>query len=387
MKDLKEYSTVKELMKDFEGYRSIRESSVARSPDHDIRLLEVINLLNNEAGYAPHWREAVLREAMTTTDFPYLFGEILDRQLLDSFTETPQVMPLICRKGSVKDFRTVQRFEIYGGDERLAEVSEKGEYLASARDENPYTYKVKKYGRQFDISWESIINDDLSALGDTPKRFAKAARRAEEFFLTSLYWDLNGPLDAYFSVANGGAAVAANPLTIGNLETAVEAMAAYLDRGSEPILNRPKYLMIPPALEFTARQILTSSSKMYLAGATTIAGAPDVAMPTTNVISQYGLVMLINPYIPIVATTGTIGATTWALFSDPADIPAGEFGHLVGHESPDLFMKASDQMRVGGGVAGPMDGDFATDNIFYKVRHVFGGVVLSGRAGYASDGQ
>ena len=110
-------------------------------------------------------------------------------------------------------------------------------------------------------------------------------------------------------------------------------------------------------------------------------------MPTTNVIAQYGLQLIINPWIPIIVTTGTFGQTTWALFSDPAEIAAAEFGLLAGHESPELFMKASNQARVGGGVAGPMDGDFETDNIFYKVRHVLGGVTLSGRAGYASDGQ
>ena len=228
------------------------------------------------------------------------------------------------------------------------------------------------------------MNDDLNALKDTPMRFAKAARRAEEYFLTTLFWNSSGPLDSYFSVANGGVAVVGNPLTIANLETGVEAMAAYTDQGSSPIMNRPKFLMIPPALEFTAKQILTSSFKSWHYGGDDEAFAAAGPMPTTNVIAQYGLQILINPWLPIINTTN--GGTSWALFSDPSDIPAGEFGLLRGHETPEIFMKASDQMRVGGGVAGPMDGDFATDNIFYKVRHVFGGVTLSGRAGYASDG-
>lgn len=375
--------TMKEMLEDFRGYSSIRESQ--KAPDHDQRLLEVINLLNNKPGYAAHKREFLMKEAMTTSDFPVLFGEILDRQLLAGFKDTPQVMAQVLRRATVRDFRTVQRFEISNGDQKLEQVGEKGEYLASSRDENPFTYAVKKYGRQFDISWEALINDDLGALTDTPMRFAKAARRTEEFFLTSLYWDTNGPLDAYFSVANGGAAVAANPLTIANLETAVEAMAGFLDRNGSPITNRPKFLMIPPALEMTARQILTSANKMWLStGDGDVAPAP---FPTTNVISQFGLQLLINPWIPIIADTGTVGATTWVLFSDPGEIAAGEFGLLRGHESPELFMKAADQSRVGGGLASPMDGDFATDNIFYKVRHVLGGVTLSGRAGYASDGQ
>ena len=238
------------------------------------------------------------------------------------------------------------------------------------------------------VDSESItkcINDDLAALKDTPMRFAKAARRAEEYFLTTLITDTNGPLDAVFSVARGGAAVAGNPLTIASLETGVEAMAGYTDQGSSPIMNKPKFLMIPPALEFTARQILTSANKMWLYGGDDEALYTGGPMPTKNVIAQYGLELLINPWIPIVAATATTN-TQWYLFSSPADIPAIEFGHLRGHENPELFMKSSDQVTVGGGLTNPMGGDFATDNIFYKVRHCFGGVVLSGRAGYASDG-
>jgi len=374
--------TLKEMMEGWEGYRSIRESR--REPGHDERLLEVVELLTNKERMPEHRREYLMREAMTTSDFPYLFGEVLDRQLLAGFKETPQGMAKVLRRGIVPDFRTVHRYAISGGDERLAEVGEKGEYLPSDRDEAKYYYALKKYGRQFDISWEAIINDDLGALRDTPLRFARAARRAEEYFLTSLFWNAAGPLDAYFSVANGGVAVVANPLTIANLETGVEAMAAFTDVGGSPIMNKPKYLMVPPALEFTARQILTSATKQWveLGGA----GGP-LPYPTSNVIAQYGLELLINPWLPVIVTTGTLGATTWALFSDPGDIPAGEFGLLRGHESPELFMKSSDQVTVGGGLVSPMGGDFATDNIFYKVRHCFGGVTLSGRAGYASDGQ
>lgn len=145
---------LKELMTGWEGYQSVRES--AKQADHDERLLEVINLISNKAGLPSHKRAYLLQEAMTTSDFPYLFGEVLDRQLLAGFKDTPQVMPLICRRGTVKDFRTVHRYEISDGDQRLQEVAEKGEYLASDRDEAKYYYAIKKYGRQFDISWEAI---------------------------------------------------------------------------------------------------------------------------------------------------------------------------------------------------------------------------------------
>ena len=367
--------TLKEMLTGWDGYRR-----VSRGEEHEERIIEAVNLLTNKEGLPAHKHTYLLQEALTTSDFPLLFGEILDRQVLASYKDTPQVMPQITRRGTVPDFRTVQRFEISGGDERLAEVGEKGEYLASDRDERVHTYAVKKRGRQFDISWEALINDDLGALRDTPVRFGKAARRSEEFFLTSLFWNAAGPLDAYFAGNGGAAAVATTPLTIANLEIGVAAMAAYTDVGGSPIMNNPKFLMVGPGLAFTARQILTSATKMWVSNA---AGAP-VAFPTNNVIAQIGLELIVNPWIPIICTDHPL--TTWALFSDPADIPAAEFGHLRGHESPELYMKSSDQVVVGGGLSNPMGGDFATDNIFYKVRHVFGGVTLSGRAGYASDG-
>ena len=145
---------LKELMTGWEGYQSIRESR--KSPDHDERLLEVVNLLTNKAGYPDHKREYLMKEVLTTSDFPILFGEVLDRQVLAAFKDTPQVMPRICRKATCRDFRTVHRYEISDGDQRLEEVAEKGEYLASDRDEAKYYYALKKYGRQFDISWEAI---------------------------------------------------------------------------------------------------------------------------------------------------------------------------------------------------------------------------------------
>ncbi len=371
------------LMEDWRGYESVH--SPQKDERHEQKLLEVVDLLTNKSNLLPHKREYLLREAMSTSDFPYLFGDVLDRALLAGYKDTPQVMPLITKSRNPRDFRTVYAYQVSDGDQRLTEVEELGEYPQSDRDETRYSWALKKYGRQFRISWEAIINDDLGALNDTMSRFAKAARRAEEYFLTTLFFNAAGPLDTYFAASGGAGSVASTALTVANLETAIEAMAAYTDEGSSPIMNQPKYLMVPPALKLTALQILKSSEVTYMSAATSPAAA--TAFPHANVIQDYNLTLLVNPWIPIVCTTGTIGQTTWALFSDPNDIPAAEFGRLRGREAPELFMKAANQSRVGGGTASPMDGDFDTDAIFYKVRHCFGGVALNPRAGYASDGQ
>lgn len=362
------------LMEDWKGYIALSE--VKKPEGYEQRLKETIDLLTNANHLSPHRHEFMMREALTTSDFPYLFGDVLDRQVLASYKAVDPVWKAFVKMGTVpRIFPQVggYRFGITGGDQHLEEVAEKGEYLASERDEHRYPVSVKKYGRQFDISWEAMINDDLGALKDTPTRFAMAAVRTEHRLVSGVYVGDCVAGTGLYTGAQGN--VGGLPLTIANLENTCEAMAAFTDANGEPIMNRAKYLVVGPGLEFTARQILTSAVKMWI----NVVAAPTVPMPTTNVISQYGLQLIVDPYIPIFAPAAVL---SWFLFANPADIAAMECDYLVGHERPEICMKSSDKVNIGGGDIGPMEGDFATDNIFYRVRDVFGCNRLEWRATY-----
>ena len=363
-----------ELMDLIENWRGYTPLNGQRSDERKVR--EVIDLMTNARGVPQHRHEYELREAMTTSDFPYLFGDVLDRQVLASYQAVPAVWKAFCRMGTVnRIFPQVggYRFSITNGDQTLAEVAEKGEYLASDRDETRYPVYVKKYGRQFDISWEAMINDDLGALKDTPERFARAAARTEHRLVSGVYVaDLVGAVNLYAG-ANGNSG--ALPLTIANLENSIEAMQAFLDANGEPIWNKPKYLVVSPGNEMNARQILTSTNKMW----TESAGGGATAYPMSNVVSSLGLELIVDPYIPIYAPAAVL---SWFLFADPKDIAAMEFDYLSGHERPEICMKTSNKVAVGGGDLGPMTGDFETDNVFYRVRDVCGCNRLEWRATY-----
>ena len=370
------------LIEDWRGYIAL--SDVKRPEGYEQRLKETIDLLSNANHLPRHRHEYLLREALTTSDFPLLFGDVLDRQVLASYKAVDPVWKQFVRMGTVpRIYPQVggYRFGITGGDQYLAEVGEKGEYLASGRSEARYAMYVKKYGRQFDISWEAMINDDLGALKDTPERFARAAIRTEHRLVTNTYCAdaLVDSTHALGFLYDSGLVDAINlgalPLTIASLENTCEAMAAFTDVNGEPIMNRAKYLVVGPGLEFTARQILTSAIKAWVNDAV----AAAVAMPVANVISQYGLQLVIDPYLPIYLPNAVL---SWFLFSDPKDIAAMEADYLVGHERPEICMKASDKVNIGGGEIGPMSGDFATDNVFYRVRDVFGCNKLEWRATY-----
>ncbi len=364
---------LKEMEKGWEGYHVLSE--VRRPEGYEMRLAETINLINNTKGLPQHRWEYLMREALTTSDFPLLFGDTLDRQLLANYKAAPAVWKAFTKMSTNRDFKVADRFKINGGDNYLDEVGEKGEYLASPRTEIQYTLQLKKYGRQFDISWESIINDDLGALKDTPERFAMAAVRTEHRIVAALYVH-----NVVLATAGRGNLVV-NPLTIANLETGIEWFGARTDANGESIPTRPKYLVVPPALEMTARQIMTSSMKMWVEGT----GANPTVWPTTNIIPEMGLQLVIDPYITIlgVAAGEPLSAVgSWYLFTDPRELAVLEAAHLRGHERPEIAMKASDKVTVGGASINPMAGDFATDNIFYRVRLPFGGTTLDWRGFY-----
>jgi len=373
------------LMEDWRGYVAL--SDVNRGEGYEQKLKETVDLLSNAHNLPAHKHEYLIREALTTSDFPYLFGDVLDRQVLASYKAVDPVWKAFTKLSTNRDFKDSYRFAITGGDQVLARVGEKGEYLASERNEVRYALAVLKYGRQFDISWEAMINDDLGALKDTPERFARAAVRTEHRLVTGQYaYDTtgiahvaNGPL---YSTLAAELNQVAGLLSIANLETALETMAAFIDVNGEPIQNRAKYLVVPPALEMTARQILTSANKMWVS-----VPVANVPYPMTNVLPQYGLQLIVDPYLPIMSLINQPGFTNsantcWYLFADPKDIVALEAAHLRGHERPEICMKASDKVTVGGGAIGPMSGDFATDNIFYRVRLVFGAATMDWRATY-----
>ena len=228
-----------QLLESERGYTPLRE--IAHGEAYEQRLTEVVRLLSNADNMPAHRREYMIREALTTSDFPYLFGDVLDRQVLASYKAVDPVWKAFTRMSTNRDFKASDRYAITGGDQYLAEVGEKGEYLASSRSEAKYSLTLKKYGRQFDISWEAMINDDLGALKDTPERFARAAVRTEHRLATGQY-ARNATI---FSIARGNASGLVP--SIANLETAVSAMVAYQDGAGEPIMNRPKYLVCRPA--------------------------------------------------------------------------------------------------------------------------------------------
>ena len=325
---------------------------------------------------------AHLQEAMTTSDFPQLFGDVLDRMLLANYLEAPASYKAYMKTSTVRDFRTVKRFAIDGAEATLSVVPQDTEYPESSVADSQYSYAVQKYGRRLPFSWETIMNDDLGAFRDMVERMGRSARRTEERFATDLFVNSTGPDPTFFSAGNLNIITGNPALSIAGLQTGMTTLQTQLDSEGEPILNNGVILVVPPSLEVTAMNILNATEiRPQTSGGATAAQTLVVG----NWIAPR-ITLAVNYYLPIVNTTS--GTTAWYLFADPNQSrPAAEIGFLAGHEQPEVFVKNSDQVRAGGGGdTDPLGGNFDTDSIHYKVRHVFGGTLLDPKAAASSTG-
>jgi hypothetical protein len=352
-----------------------------RSPKYMDKLAEAAKLVADVYnGRRPMY---YLQEAMTTSDFPNLFGDILDRQILASYREWPTTWQNYSKRGRVRDFRTVKRFGVYGADQVLgAVVGQMGEYpYEEINEDSPFSYAVSKYGRKIKFAWETMINDDLDALKDGPERLGRAARRTEEKFTTQLFVDASGPHASLYSVGNANI-ITSNPvLSIAALQTGMTNLGAKTDQNGEPIVIDMVELVVPPALEVTALNIL-NAIQMEI---TEAGGTSNQKLIAQNWM-RTRFRLNVNAYIPIVASSAN-GNTSWFLFGNPSNgRPALEVGFLIGHEEPEIFMKTPNQVPVGGGSEDAMNGDFDTDAIEYKLRHVFGGTREDPKMTVASNG-
>jgi hypothetical protein len=357
------------------------------------------------------------QEAMSIGDFPNLFGDIIDRAVLANYLETPYTWNLIAHQATVNNFLPVKRFRVDGGTGLLGPTGANSGNLVNSGGlipldqganypedyltvPSPYEYQLFKRGKRMPFFWETLVNDDLNALKDTPARFGRGARREEEYFVTALfannstfYSNTNKNL---VNAANAGGYFTANDpaLSITALQQAIAVMMLQTDTTGQPISVEAMTLVVPPSLKTIAMNILNTDF-VFMAdqgGTQQINGvnlSATLAQQLHAMNWAKNIVRLaVNYYLPIVDTVH--GQTGWYLFANPeSGRPAIEYGVLRGHENPELFMKLPNSVAIGEGTMGPgpgifpgttemnpMEGDFDTDSVHYKIRCIKGGTVI-----------
>lgn len=339
-------------------------------------LVVVANLF--EAALAGNRRAMLtMQESLHSTDFTNLLGGVLERELLAQYADIAPVWSQFATRTTVRDFRAKTLIDLLGGKSILSEVKPGAPYPARSKSETTYSISVTKYGGRFQLLWEALINDDLDGLRRLPGDLAQAARDTEDYLAAAMLAIAAGPNTGFFKSANGNTP-AAVPLNIDNLSAALTTITSRTDSEGRPIAFPSGFaLVIPPALEVTAQNVIGAFEISQTSGSSTIKVRNWIGGRVRPVV---------NPWLPVIDVSAKVN-TTWYVVPTPGQArPALAMAFLRGHEQPDLRVKADGGNRAGGGVVDPLDGSFDTDDIEYRVRHVAGAAHLDPKGTYASTG-
>ncbi len=326
--------------------------------------------------------DELLQEVLSVSDFPLLMGDVLDRMLLARFNEVPQVWRQYISVGApLRDFRTVRMLETTGGNEEWETISELEGLTYTSIAEGSHTLEPQLYGKGVALSWRLMMNDDLDAFRVVPQVLAQGGRRTINKYATDLLFDSTGP-DATIFTTGKGNRLSGNPaLSVTSLAAALAALLAFTDSTGEPIAVEGIRLVYGPGLHVTVQNILNT---LTYDASTSQGAATDRVIRVNNWLTA-GITPVMDPYIPVVVTGGN-AATSWMLTADPATSrPLARIRFLQGFEQPQLYQKAPNTQRVGGGID-PDVGDFQSMASEFKGLVAFGGVAIEDKAGIASNG-
>jgi hypothetical protein len=296
-----------------------------------------------------------IREAVGVGAWDSIMLDALHKRLqagIEKVRETHIWRNLVSFIKPVRDFRTQYSIQT-GSFTTFDSVEPQGPYYQTWFSDDRANYSVSKYGNIFALSLEEMTNDDLGVFGRTAEMFGKAyAESIEKYVVETLIndnptiYDSNSLFD---STNHSNYQSSSFSLNRSNLETAKTAMRNQTDLDGNPLNIRPRFLLVNPAQEWTARRLVNSPDD------------PETANRAVNV-HYRSLTVLVSSYVT---------AGTWYLIGDPNMCSTIELGFLNGNQGVELFEENADSGT-----------SFTRDVKRWKARGIHGGAVLDYRGFY-----
>jgi len=297
-------------------------------------------------------RELVARAfTHSSSDFPKLLENNSRKAMLRGYEESEEVFQQFTRSGNLSDFKTHSRVGL-GVFNSLDEIPESGEYKHGTIGERAESIQLATYGKLFSITRQAIINDDLTAFTEIPRKMGRAAARTVGDLVFNIINNNPAMSDGtalfHASHSNLGSAAAPSAAPVGAGRTAMRTQKA----GAVTLNISPSYFLVPAALEDTARVLMASETDP----SQTNSKKPNPVRNAAEIIVD--------------ARLDAASLTAWYLLADPNRFDTIEVGYLDGIAAP--FLDQQDGWTV--------------DGVEYKVRIDAAAAPLEFRTMYKNPG-
>lgn len=274
------------------------------------------------------WTMACRQFFNPTSVFPAILDNAIKKAIVHKYQLVPTTFQLWTSKGSVTDFKpTKDHSYLVGGAGEFLLVGESGEL----KHDTPKTdllpqRKIDTYGRQFSMSRQAFINDDIGFITEVPGLYAASAKRTINKQVYSILVKNPAIFDGVplFNDAHH------NMVSVGTKPSneAIQAMMMKLlmqtDPFGESIMVQPAFIVVPVGYKFLMTTIMSS--------------------PTINTVDN---TQAVNPLYQYkdqlsVVEDGTInalssgGAAPWFMLGDPSAAKSLQVDYLNGQETPTI---------------------------------------------------
>lgn len=303
---------------------------------------------------------------MTTSDFTNILSGTANKALLMGWDQAPEVWNQFVRIGQVPDFKQAERVGL-SGFSALEAVPADGDIKFGKFTDRKETIQAVSYAKKFRLTYQAIKNDDLSAFTAIPRGMGRAAQAIIGKMVMALL-DGTGPTLNQDSTALWNTASHANYVasaaapSVTTLDVAFAAMAKQTDPNSGEALNiQPKYLLVPKALESTARTLMAAQYDPGASPGSTSGKnifAPNIYQNRLEIISDARL------------DAQTNGTAAWYLLSDPMIFDTLEVAFVDGVAEPYLREEQEWDTRGTQWVVGV---DFGVSALDFRAMHKYKG--------------
>ena len=215
-----------------------------------------------------------------------------------------------------------------GGAGEFLRVGENGELKASVpQTEMVPQRKVDTYGRQFSMTRQAFVNDDIGFLSEVPGLYAASAKRTINKQVYEILVKNPAIFDgaALFDSAHGNLISTGAAPSIDTIQKMMLKLLNQKDTFGDSIMVQPKYVVVPVGYGFLVSQLLN----------TQVIDLDGVGSHTANALYAYRsqLQVVEEGALNALAAPGSI---PWFVVGDPTYAKSIQVDYLNGQETPTI---------------------------------------------------
>lgn len=275
------------------------------------------------------WSMACRQFFNPTSAFPAILDNTIRKTIENRYQTVPTTFQLWTSKGSVADFKpTKDHSYLAGGAGEFLRVGENGEL----KHDTPKTEllpqrKVDTYGRQFSMSRQAFINDDIGFITEVPGLYAASAKRTINKQVYSILVQNPAVFDGVplFNAAHNNLIAAGAKPSIDTMQAIMLKLLRQTDPFGEAITIQPRYIIVPVGYGFLLSQLL-ETQQIEVSG---------IGSKTMNPLYNYRNQLQVIEEGTLNVLAGD-DAVPWFMVGDPSYAKSIQVDYLNGQETPTI---------------------------------------------------